>query len=62
MKATKSLRSVSSRRSGTDGRRLPSRSCGDLSQMAMTPRPSKGGWGGVVWVVVVVWGLDGFEK
>lgn len=40
MKATKSVRSVSSRRSG-QSRRLPSRSCGDLSQVAMTPRRTK---------------------
>eukprot|EP00913_Durusdinium_trenchii_P018358 g17246.t1 len=38
--ATKSVRSVSSRRSG-QSRRLPSRSCGDLSQVAMTPRRTK---------------------
>lgn len=40
MKATKSVRSVSSRRSG-NSRRLPSRSCGDLSQVGMTPRRTK---------------------
>ena len=39
VRATRSVRSVSSRRSGAS-RRLPSRSCGDLSQ-AMTPRRTK---------------------
>ncbi|CAL1147664.1 unnamed protein product [Cladocopium goreaui] len=40
MKPTKSVRSVGSRRSGAS-RRLPSRSCGDLSQVGMTPRRTK---------------------